>query len=698
MKEGNLKAAPALAQRVISAALAVVLCMGLAPHAAWAEQSSASVASDQAAQNAEEGRITFAISYDKDADGTCDLVLNSSYAYDEGATLGDLFAAAKKAGDISDYAFSNSGYGSYIDSITLADGTVLANTADYSKYWANYKNGGYAMGATDCTEGDVLDGVTAFQFEYSGYPDAPVAYDWSKAPQSANVDGVIAGRADLSADAQKLLANLNKRFVAGGKDAAITNNTFAGAVAAHACSADATFDADAIAAALNEADGGEKPLGAGTLAKYITALTAAGVDCTRVADASGSYQDLIEEMVARTNIDTLDVFSAVVMLPVYSMGYQGIALGVVTPQQLIDVILASQAESGLIGYTGFEDSQTTAQAIRALLPYKSDEKVSAAIDKAVAKLLSMQLADGGFAYMDSTDGSALESNIDATADIVTTLCALGYNCVNGKNLTAENGATPVSYLVSKADADLSSFVAVSEFSEELTAATVACALAAAANSTSGAYDVNDSLEATASQFSDVKDDWYTKAVTLISQKGLMKGYASSDTFGIGDNTDRAMMATILWRLANTADSLSYVPADSKTDNGFKDVESGLYYTGAANWAWKNEVIHGVEVGGDRYFQANRAMTFEEMVTMLANYIEGDDAVSKTDTAVLDQFIDASGVSDFARASMAWAVNKGLVNGVDNGDGTRSLQADTDVTRERVAGVLFNANENGALVF
>ncbi len=698
MKEGNLKAAPALAQRVISAALAVVLCMGLAPHAAWAEQSSASVASDQAAQNAEEGRITFAISYDKDADGTCDLVLNSSYAYDEGATLGDLFAAAKKAGDISDYAFSNSGYGSYIDSITLADGTVLANTADYSKYWANYKNGGYAMGATDCTEGDVLDGVTAFQFEYSGYPDAPVAYDWSKAPQSANVDGVIAGRADLSADAQKLLANLNKRFVAGGKDAAVTNNTFAGAVAAHACSADATFDADAIAAALNEADGGEKPLGAGTLAKYITALTAAGVDCTRVADASGSYQDLIEEMVARTNIDTLDVFSAVVMLPVYSMGYQGIALSVVTPQQLIDVILASQAESGLIGYTGFEDSQTTAQAIRALLPYKSDEKVSAAIDKAVAKLLSMQLADGGFAYMDSTDGSAPESNIDATADIVTTLCALGYNCVNGKNLTAENGATPVSYLVSKADADLSGFVAVSEFSEELTAATVACALAAAANSTSGAYDVNDSLEATASQFSDVKDDWYTKAVTLISQKGLMKGYASSDTFGIGDNTDRAMMATILWRLANTADSLSYVPADSKTDNGFKDVESGLYYTGAANWAWKNEVIHGVEVGGDRYFQANRAMTFEEMVTMLANYIEGDDAVSKTDTAVLDQFIDASGVSDFARASMAWAVNKGLVNGIDNGDGTRSLQADTDVTRERVAGVLFNANENGALVF
>ncbi len=84
--------------------------------------------------------------------------------------------------------------------------------------------------------------------------------------------------------------------------------------------------------------------------------------------------------------------------------------------------------------------------------------------------------------------------------------------------------------------------------------------------------------------------------------------------------------------------------------------------------------------------------------MLANYIEGDDAVSKTDTAVLDQFIDASGVSDFARASMAWAVNKGLVNGIDNGDGTRSLQADTDVTRERVAGVLFNANENGALVF
>ncbi len=698
MKEGNLKAAPALAQRVISAALAVVLCLGLAPHAAWADSASAPAASDQAAQSAQEGRVTFAISYDKDGDGTCDLVLNSSYTYDEGATLGDLFAAAKKAGDISDYAFSDSGYGSYINSITLVDGTVLAATADFSKYWANYKNGDYAMGATDCTEGDALDGVTAFQFEYSGYPDAPVAYDWSKAPASVNVDGVIAGRADLSADAQKLLANLNERFVAGGKDAAITNNTFAGAVAAHACSADAAFDADAIIAALNEADGGETKLSAGTLAKYITALTAAGVDCTRVADASGSRTDLIEQMVTRTDVSTLDVFSAVVMLPVYSMGYQSIALSVVTPQQLIDVILASQAENGLIGYPGFEDSQTTAQAIRALLPYKDDEKVSAALDKAATKLLTMQAADGGFAYVESADGSALESNLDATADVVTTLCALGYNCVNGKTLTVDNGATPVSYLVSKADADLSGFTAVSEFSEELTAATVACALAAADKSISGAYDVNDCLEATAPQFSDVEDDWYTKAISLVSQKGLMLGYSDSDAFGIGDNTDRAMMATILWRLADTSDSLSYVPADSVSGNGFADVESGLYYTGAANWAWENEVIHGVDIDGVRYFQADRAMTFEEMVTMLANYIEGDDAVSKTDTAVLDRFTDADGVSDFARASMAWAVNNGLVNGVDNGDGTRSLQADTKVARERVAGVLFNANENGTLVF
>ena len=551
---------------------------------------------------------------------------------------------------------------------------------------------------TDCTEGDFLDGVTAFQFEYSGYPEAPVAYDWSKAPVATNIDGVIAGRSGLSTNAQTLLTNLNKRFVAGGKDAAITNATFAAALGARAYDTEAVLDGDAIVAALSAAEA-EKPLAAGTLAKYITALTAAGVDCTRVADASGSRQDLIEQMVARTDVDTLDVYSAVVMLPVYSMGYEGIALNVVTPDQLIDVILANQAESGLFGYTGWEDSQTTAQAILALLPYKVDnEKVAAAIDKAEAKLLSMQNADGGFAYMLSEDGSASESNLDATADIVTTLCALGYNCTGGKQLTTASGATPVSYLLSKADSDLTGFVGVSAYSEEMTAATVLCALVASANSVTGACDVHGAVRATATSFSDVQDDWYTEAVSLVAKKGLMRGYSSSDAFGIGDKTDRAMMATILWRLADTASSVAYVPAMSESVNGFKDVESGLYYTGAANWAWDNEVIHGYDVDGARYFQADRAMSFEEMVTMLANYIEGDEAVSKTDTKVLDQFDDASSVSDYARASMAWAVNNGLVNGEDNHDGTRSLKADTAVNRERVAGVLFNAHEEGYLPF
>lgn len=699
MKEGNLKAAPALSQRVIAAVMAVVLCLGLAPHAAWAQGFDANASSDQAVQSVEAGRVTLAISCDKDGDGTCELVLNSSYAYDAGATLGDLLAAAKTAGDIADYSFSNSGWGSYIDTITLADGTRLAPTADFSKYWASYKNGTYASGVTDCTEGDLLDGVTAFQFEYSGYPEAPVAYDWSKAPVATNIDGVIAGRSGLFTNAQTLLTNLNKRFVAGGKDAAITNNTFAAALGVRAYDTEAVLDGDAIVAALSAAEA-EKPLAAGTLAKYITALTAAGIDCTRVADASGSRQDLIEQMVARTDVDTLDVYSAVVMLPVYSMGYEGIALNVVTPDQLIDVILANQAESGLFGYTGWEDSQTTAQAILALLPYKVDnEKVAAAIDKAEAKLLSMQNADGGFAYnFDKETGKLSDSNLDATADIVTTLCALGYNCTGGKQLTTASGVAPVSYLLSKADSDLSGFVAVSDYSEEMTAATVLCALVASANSATGACDVHGSIHATATTFSDVQDDWYTEAVSLVAKKGLMRGYSSSDAFGIGDKTDRAMMATILWRLADTASSVAYVPAMSESVNGFKDVESGLYYTGAANWAWDNEVIHGYDVDGARYFQADRAMTFEEMVTMLANYIEGDEAVSKTDTKVLDQFDDASSVSDYARASMAWAVNNGLVNGEDNHDGTRSLKADTAVNRERVAGVLFNAHEEGYLPF
>lgn len=116
-------------------------------------------------------------------------VVNVKYAFKEGATLLDLFKAAKEAGDIDDFSFS----GSYIESITPAGGSAIANKADYSYYWANYKNGDYAQGYTDCTADDVLKSGDCFQFSYEGYPINAAPDSWASVQEDLDTASVKAG-------------------------------------------------------------------------------------------------------------------------------------------------------------------------------------------------------------------------------------------------------------------------------------------------------------------------------------------------------------------------------------------------------------------------------------------------------------------------------------------------------------------------
>ncbi len=194
-------------------------------------------------------------------------------------------------------------------------------------------------------------------------------------------------------------------------------------------------------------------------------------------------------------------------------------------------------------------------------------------------------------------------------------------------------------------------------------------------------------------FSDVAEsDWFAGAVSKVADAGLMSGYAGTDEFGVGHALTRAELATILWRAADPADAEAY---DGKAENstGMDDVAADSFYTAAANWAVANGVIDGVEVeGGAREFQPDRAVTFEEAVAMIAKYAKathGSDVDG--DAASLDKFADSSAVSGWARGTMAWAVQSGLVNGEPTDEGTM-LRPTSDIMRERAAGVLSNALE------
>ena len=199
-----------------------------------------------------------------------------------------------------------------------------------------------------------------------------------------------------------------------------------------------------------------------------------------------------------------------------------------------------------------------------------------------------------------------------------------------------------------------------------------------------------------SQFSDVDTSgWYAMGVGYCAGKGLFSGYAGTTFFGVGDSMTRAQLAVVLWRHFDAEDAAAYDEATAVGTDAVQGVESYRFYTGAANWAVAKGVINGVaRDGGVRDFAPNEEVTFEQLIAIIAN-ASGEDFES-TDTASLDRFTDVDAISDWAATAMAWAVDRGLVNGSENEDGSRSLLPGAKAARERTATVLMNAFQAGVL--
>ena len=197
-------------------------------------------------------------------------------------------------------------------------------------------------------------------------------------------------------------------------------------------------------------------------------------------------------------------------------------------------------------------------------------------------------------------------------------------------------------------------------------------------------------------FADVVDgQWYKPGVDYASANGLMNGYGDSNDFGVGKSLTRGELAALLFNNAKPGDSFNDYRL-SKNQTGFADVEAGQFYTPAANWAVKNQVVNGyADAQGNRTgFGPNDAVTLEQLLAILSNYADKDGA-NAADTSVLNGFVDGGSVDPWAAKSVAWAVQKGLIHGYDTPEGKR-LDPIQTISRERVATVLLNAKTLGIL--
>ena len=164
----------------------------------------------------------------------------------------------------------------------------------------------------------------------------------------------------------------------------------------------------------------------------------------------------------------------------------------------------------------------------------------------------------------------------------------------------------------------------------------------------------------------------------------MTGYADTDLFGPSNELTRAEFVTVLHRIVDPeAAGVDFTTV--KNETGFADVEDGKFYTAAANWAADNKIITGVE------FQPNTPVNRQTMCVILSRYLKAENpSVDK-----LNSMSDADGVAEWATEGVSWALNEGVISGVDV-DGTRYIQADTILSRAMAAQVIANSCYNDLL--
>lgn len=157
-------------------------------------------------------------------------------------------------------------------------------------------------------------------------------------------------------------------------------------------------------------------------------------------------------------------------------------------------------------------------------------------------------------------------------------------------------------------------------------------------------------------FIDVKTpSWYSEAVSYVVDQGYMVGIAE-DRFDPFSNVTRAQIVQIIYAMEGKP--------TVATKTVFSDVPDGKWYSVAVNWAASKNVVSGYPDGS---FHPNQAITREQMTAILFRYsaIKGYDTEINSQKRV-NMFSDAGQVSNYARETVEWAVQKSIISGTQKG--------------------------------
>ncbi len=200
------------------------------------------------------------------------------------------------------------------------------------------------------------------------------------------------------------------------------------------------------------------------------------------------------------------------------------------------------------------------------------------------------------------------------------------------------------------------------------------AMPSSAVTVEASFTQDDTPVETGLPFTDVKaDDWFYDAVAYVYDNGLMDGTAGT-AFSPLMTSNRAMVVTILWRLAGSP--------EPEAAPSFSDVTADSWYTDAVAWASENGIVKGYS---DTVFAPDDTVTREQLATILYRYVQHTGGGFQGAWAFPLDYADADQVSDWAYEAMCWCTMKSIINGV----GGNTLNPQGSATRAEVAQILMN---------
>lgn len=191
-------------------------------------------------------------------------------------------------------------------------------------------------------------------------------------------------------------------------------------------------------------------------------------------------------------------------------------------------------------------------------------------------------------------------------------------------------------------------------------------------------EVEETEETETISFKDVKEnDWFYEAVSYAVENGLMSGM-SEDIFAPNTPLTREMLAVVLYNVEGQPEGTEA--------NTFTDVKGDMWYTDAILWANENGIVAGYD---NSAYGVGDLITREQFATILYRYAQFKGYDTTQGGMAVREFSDYVNISDYARPAMAWAVNAGIMGGMDDG----TLMPQGKATRAEAATMLMNFCEN-----